>query len=1091
MLVLERLASGTEIHTRLKQCVECEEIYCGHCSEQKIYDMAASTTDALFVTANVGSIFEDPTSMLKIWCNEFLAAVSRLSPKLVALHCQEVGGKNYERSMQHVSEFVKLLMSSEELQLFDKVKIFLDEDYSSAEHFTALGNFYFIHESLRDENIQIFNFQECRFESVAGKEVYSGNIEEVATKEKSKFPQETFPECKWSRKGFMRTRWNLNGTVFDLINIHLFHDASNFIAMESCPSVYCKNRQRALDHTLKRFHTDHYGIVPFFVFGDFNFRTDTQGVVKKLSEGLNAVKIQSNKSSDPAKLQFRDESSQKVVLTLGKKEFSHQDHQKLFVGDESEWLRAYDRELESFSGQLFEFTINFPPTYPYVEDSERGEMYMQTRCPSWCDRVFLSASARALVDDSVEGSTPEYGLIGLNSCMGDHKPVFLQASLIGGLGTVSCCALPAAPCTSCLSATSPVEHVCRLCTKQSVDSSLFPLFDQPEQDQSGLVVPKFHRHTSPYTPDSTDTEPDLGEEVSAEDPLYLKSKNDRRLNRSDVSSRKRLHTPTDIVSQVEGENLIRGTLNRRSASKIPVRVPDPKESVVASPAHVSKIPVSKQAVGRQEKEPLLRSRNSTPISPITSSSKDNLDKRLTFKLDNSLFSFDPHSPSKHSVSCSGDHTLISKPRLIDGRKQLCRQMNVDEESSDSDASVEERFEKTNVKLSEDPKVEIQFSLVENSTALLSPISSETDGFLTAKAGGSTTDSGVSVSPDLSAAASPSTDGPETVVLEAASLLEYTDDDESKAEINVSSLDRFTFVRRIQSASAMERKSSFPLPSSILLENQPSLTGFGGSGSDLWGMRTCRCMSDGSRRQRSSTISHSMLSSRTDSRIRLISTSSRLDRSLPRLESHHSSSDEDWFEEIASDPVELPAESDQIACCDGANWTQTGECVKRLSTHEECVNDKLSDLGDDHTPECDENEPKEVDPAALLKMHGPSQTESSSDWAMAAVGKALAQTCFVDAERYLDKYDSTLQRPSLLLDVENSLDQCDRNDSEKSTVKGADEEVEEKVPLHQVKSSSEEVPKQGREKPQDHHRLSVTSNVKTTNSRSCKACCTLL
>lgn len=23
---------------------------------------------------------------------------------------------------------------------------------------------------------------------------------------------------------------------------------------------------------------------------------------------------------------------------------------------------------------------------------------MQTRCPSWCDRVFLSASARALVD---------------------------------------------------------------------------------------------------------------------------------------------------------------------------------------------------------------------------------------------------------------------------------------------------------------------------------------------------------------------------------------------------------------------------------------------------------------------------------------------------------------------------------------------------------------------------------------------------------------------------------------------------------------------------------------------------------------------
>lgn len=30
----------------------------------------------------------------------------------------------------------------------------------------------------------------------------------------------------------MRTRWKLTGSSFDLINIHLFHDASNFTAME-------------------------------------------------------------------------------------------------------------------------------------------------------------------------------------------------------------------------------------------------------------------------------------------------------------------------------------------------------------------------------------------------------------------------------------------------------------------------------------------------------------------------------------------------------------------------------------------------------------------------------------------------------------------------------------------------------------------------------------------------------------------------------------------------------------------------------------------------------------------------------------------
>ena len=74
---------------------------------------------------------------------------------------------------------------------------------------------------------------ECSFVPLIGKEVHSGNIEAVTTKEKAKFPQDFFPECKWSRKGFLRTRWSISGTVFDLINIHLFHDASNFVAMET------------------------------------------------------------------------------------------------------------------------------------------------------------------------------------------------------------------------------------------------------------------------------------------------------------------------------------------------------------------------------------------------------------------------------------------------------------------------------------------------------------------------------------------------------------------------------------------------------------------------------------------------------------------------------------------------------------------------------------------------------------------------------------------------------------------------------------------------------------------------------------------
>lgn len=78
--------------------------------------------------------------MLKVWTEEFLSTVSKLDPKFIALHCQEVGGKNYEHSMKHVEHFVKLLMSSNELRLFDKIRVFLDEDYSSAENFTVRMN---------------------------------------------------------------------------------------------------------------------------------------------------------------------------------------------------------------------------------------------------------------------------------------------------------------------------------------------------------------------------------------------------------------------------------------------------------------------------------------------------------------------------------------------------------------------------------------------------------------------------------------------------------------------------------------------------------------------------------------------------------------------------------------------------------------------------------------------------------------------------------------------------------------------------------------------------------------------------------------
>ncbi|XP_055587731.1 inositol polyphosphate-5-phosphatase A isoform X1 [Uranotaenia lowii] len=395
----------------------------------------------LLVTANVGSVFEDPSRLLQIWIKEFLRHVATQRPAFIALHLQEVGGKTYEKSMEYVQEFIKNLCESAELADYNRIRVYLDEDYNSAEHFTALGNLYFAIRTI--DQLQMWNFLTHEWESVSGKSIHTGNIESVASKEKAKFPQHFFPECKWSRKGFLRTRWSVNGTVFDLVNIHLFHDASNLAACEEYPSVYCKSRRRALVHTLRRFHKDTVNkAVPYFVFGDFNFRCDTEGVIKKLTEDLTMHRIP-NAKNDSTKVQYRDPDGSNV-LTVGKKEFNHTD-QSTF---KQSWLRHFDRELESLRSILYEYPITFPPSYPYEEDPGQPGSYMATRCPAWCDRILISPAARRLIEGIDErengkhqltmargGVEPSYGIIGEDVCMGDHKPIFLSIRVKTSQGT--------------------------------------------------------------------------------------------------------------------------------------------------------------------------------------------------------------------------------------------------------------------------------------------------------------------------------------------------------------------------------------------------------------------------------------------------------------------------------------------------------------------------------------------------------------------------------------------------------------------------------------------------------------------------------
>lgn len=265
--------------------------------------------------------------------------------------------------------------------------------------------------------------------------------------EKIKFPQDLFPECRSSRKGFMRTRWVIDESKhLDMVNIHLFHDASNLVAMEKTPSPYAQSRQKALKYTLKclekpltitnqqsqRIETAE---VPLFIFGDFNFRLDTNKVIQRITDGLepfirrsvdnnevlevvyhrrsqyflskpenqsmyedsNAKESISKRGGDVGNSNLEDNEG--VFMTVGKKTFDCENMDNTFrAGENTQWLLELDRELDSFKNQLHEFRISFSPSYPFKEDASGGHSYMKTRCPAWCDRILFNSAARSLIN---------------------------------------------------------------------------------------------------------------------------------------------------------------------------------------------------------------------------------------------------------------------------------------------------------------------------------------------------------------------------------------------------------------------------------------------------------------------------------------------------------------------------------------------------------------------------------------------------------------------------------------------------------------------------------------------------------------------
>ncbi|XP_034547656.1 inositol polyphosphate-5-phosphatase A [Notolabrus celidotus] len=386
-------------------------------------------TDVLLVTANVGSLFDNVGEIQNDWLQELYKTIHSYNPQFIALHFQEVGGKDYMANMGYAENFFWSIESSEEMKDYDRVCIYVDNHFQAEESFTALGSMYFIHKTL--ENIHQYDFKAQDFKAVSGQNKHVGSLDGVTTVEKEKFPKNFWPDFKWSRKGFMRTRWIIHNQALDLVNVHLFHDASNLIACNSSPSIYSANRKNALTYVINRISDSRFTPQPFFLFGDFNFRLDALSLVQHLSTSAEIQTVKKDSSNEVERIICEEkDNDHQVLLHIEDKLFAYM-HQAVFREDNGRALLKYDKEVAAFHDVVGEEEIKFPPSYPYSEENTKPTQYMNTRCPAWCDRILMSHAAQPFIHrrDDDDEKTVNYNTVGPNICMGDHKPVFLFFSL--------------------------------------------------------------------------------------------------------------------------------------------------------------------------------------------------------------------------------------------------------------------------------------------------------------------------------------------------------------------------------------------------------------------------------------------------------------------------------------------------------------------------------------------------------------------------------------------------------------------------------------------------------------------------------------
>lgn len=355
---------------------------------------------ALFVTANVGTLFEQVDDLMDLWVNALLKKIEERRPSFVVVHFQEVGGKNYRESMPYVDCLITSL--SVAVPQYTRRWHHFDRSFELPQQFTALGVYIF---ALPELPLEFYNFSSKSF--VACDEIPQELVYDVHFK-RERFPERLNPVV-WTRKGYLWIHARIGSQEFDIVNVHLFHDDSNIAAAEKSPSQFCEARLRALKYVLEKTYSGSFKNL-FFIFGDMNFRVDLHKFFKNLEE-----QGATSHSAD-GRFHILDKTAQPIV-TMESKKFAFASYDVFKTNPMH--LKPFDERIPSEECGMWELPITFPASYAYEEHVDHPHTFLKKRCPSWCDRVMFSAATAGVVAGGI------YELIGYDVCMGDHKPVSL------------------------------------------------------------------------------------------------------------------------------------------------------------------------------------------------------------------------------------------------------------------------------------------------------------------------------------------------------------------------------------------------------------------------------------------------------------------------------------------------------------------------------------------------------------------------------------------------------------------------------------------------------------------------------------------